>query len=113
MQLTETSSAVDWGLGWRSFQEPYFNSRGVFKDVVISIAATLAESERNTISERTKAGLARTRKAGTRLGRRPAQVDMALVEKRHAGGELLRGIARSLQVSPALLIKRRKAAAAS
>jgi DNA invertase Pin-like site-specific DNA recombinase len=100
----------DWGVGWRSFQEPYFDSCGVFKDVVISIAATLAESERNTISERTKAGLARTRKAGTRLGRRPAQVDMALVEARHAGGESLRGIARSLQVSPALLIKRRKAA---
>jgi DNA invertase Pin-like site-specific DNA recombinase len=102
----------DWGVGWRSFQEPYFDSCGVFKDVVISIAATLAESERNTISERTKAGLARTRKAGTRLGRRPAQVDMALVEMRHAGGESLRGIARSLQVSPALLIKRRKAASA-
>jgi DNA invertase Pin-like site-specific DNA recombinase len=100
----------DWGVGWRSFQEPYFDSCGVFKDVVISIAATLAESERNMISERTKAGLARTRKAGTRLGRRPAQVDMALVEKRHAGGESLRGIARSLRVSPALLIKRRKAA---
>ena len=103
----------DWGVGCRTFQEPYFDSCGVFKDVVISIAATLAESERNTISERTKAGLARTRKAGTRLGRRPAQVDMVLVEMRHGGGESLRGIARSLRVSPALLIKRRKAAAIS
>jgi DNA invertase Pin-like site-specific DNA recombinase len=102
----------DWNVGWRSFQEPYFDSAGIFRDVVISIAATLAESERNTISERTKAGLARTRKAGTRLGRRPSQVDMALVEKRHASGESLRGIAKSLQVSPALLIKRRKAASA-
>ena len=82
----------------------------MMRDVVISIMATLAEQERITISERTKAGLARTRKAGTRLGRRPAQVDMAAVEKRHADGESLRGIARSLKVSPALLIKRRKAA---
>lgn len=55
------------------------------RDVVISIMATLAERERIT----------------------------TLVEKRHAGGESLRGIARSLRVSPALLIKRRKAAAAS
>jgi DNA invertase Pin-like site-specific DNA recombinase len=101
----------NWGVAWRSFQEPYFDSCGLFKDVVISIMATLAEQERITISERTKAGLARTRKAGTRLGRRPAQVDMALVEKRHASGESLRGIARSLRVSPALLIKRRKASA--
>jgi DNA invertase Pin-like site-specific DNA recombinase len=102
----------DWGVGWRSFQEPFFDSCGMMRDVVISIMATLAEQERITISERTKAGLPRTRKAGTRLGRRPAQVDMALVEKRRAGGESLRGIARSLQVSPALLIKRRKAASA-
>jgi DNA invertase Pin-like site-specific DNA recombinase len=102
----------DWGVAWRSFQEPYFDSCGMMRDVVISIMATLAEQERLTISERTKAGLARTRKAGTRLGRRPAQVDMAQVEARHAGGESLRGIARSLQVSPALLIKRRKAASA-
>ena len=61
----------DWGVAWRSFQEPYFDSCGLFKDVVISIMATLAAQERLTISERTKAGLARTRKAGTRLGRRP------------------------------------------
>jgi len=99
-----------WGVQYRSFMEPYFDSCGLFKDVVISIMATLAEQERNTISERTKAGLARTRRAGTRLGRRPADVDMAMVERRHAGGESLRGIARSLSVSPALLIKRRKAA---
>jgi DNA invertase Pin-like site-specific DNA recombinase len=99
----------DWGVGWRSFQEPFFDSCGMMRDVVISIMAALAEQERITISERTKAGLARTRKAGTRLGRRPAQVDMGMVEKRHADGESLRGIARSLSVSPALLIKRRKA----
>jgi DNA invertase Pin-like site-specific DNA recombinase len=100
----------DWGVGWRSFHEPFFDSCGMMRDVVIAIMSTLAEQERLTISERTKAGLARTRKAGTRLGRRPSDVDMALVEKRHAGGESLRGIARSLRVSPALLIKRRKAA---
>jgi len=102
----------DGGVGWRSFTEPFFDSCGMMKDVVLAIMSTLAQQERITISERTRAGLERTRKAGTRLGRRPADVDMALVEKRHAGGESLRGIARSLQVSPALLIKRRKAASA-
>jgi DNA invertase Pin-like site-specific DNA recombinase len=102
----------DWGIAWRSFQEPYFDSCGMMRDVVIAIMSTLAQQERVTISERTKAGLARTRKAGTRLGRRPAKVDMASVERRHANGESLRSIARSLSVSPALLIKRRKAAIA-
>jgi DNA invertase Pin-like site-specific DNA recombinase len=78
----------------------------MMRDVVISIMATLAEQERITISERTEARLARTRKAGTRLGRRPAQIDMTSVEKRNADGESLRGIARSLRVSPALRIER-------
>jgi DNA invertase Pin-like site-specific DNA recombinase len=90
--LRHLEQLYDWGIGWRSFQEPFFDSCGMMRDVVISIMATLAEQERITISERTKAGLARTRKASTRRGRRPAHVDMALVEKRHAGGESLRHI---------------------
>ena len=42
---------------WESYTEPYFNSAGQFKDVVLSIMATLAKIERKKISERTKAGL--------------------------------------------------------
>jgi hypothetical protein len=48
--------------------EQYFDSCGVFRDAVISIAATLAKQERLKISERTLAGLERARKQG----RRPA-----------------------------------------
>jgi DNA invertase Pin-like site-specific DNA recombinase len=58
-----------WKVCWRSFQEQWFDSCGPFKDAVISIMATLAEQERITISERTKAGLQRAVKAGKRLGR--------------------------------------------
>src|ERR1700677_1228633 len=35
-----------WGVGWRSFMEPYLDSCGVMRDVVISIMATLAQQER-------------------------------------------------------------------
>jgi DNA invertase Pin-like site-specific DNA recombinase len=38
------------------------------RDVVISIMATLAEQERISISERTKAGLARAKRSGKVLG---------------------------------------------
>ncbi len=58
-----------WKVCWRSFQEQWFDSCGPFKDAVISIMATLAEQERATISERTKAGLARARREGKILGR--------------------------------------------
>jgi DNA invertase Pin-like site-specific DNA recombinase len=50
--------------------EPFFDSCGNMRDVVISIMATLAEQERISISDRTKAGLARKRAKSTVLGRR-------------------------------------------
>ena len=97
-----------WKVGWRSFQEQWFDSCGPFKDAVISIMATLAEQERITISERTKAGLKRTVREGTKLGRPVVDVDMRLVQRRRAKGESLRAIAKALRVSPALLVKRAK-----
>src|SRR5580693_1913757 len=48
-----------YGVAWRSFMEPFFDSCGVMRDVVISIMATLAEQERINISDRTRAGLQR------------------------------------------------------
>jgi len=51
---------------WHSYQEPYFSSAGQFKDVVLSVLATVAKMEREKISERTKAGLARATGVGKR-----------------------------------------------
>jgi DNA invertase Pin-like site-specific DNA recombinase len=51
-------------VAWKSFTEQYFDSCGIFRDAVISIAATLAKQERLKISERTVAGLERARKQG-------------------------------------------------
>jgi DNA invertase Pin-like site-specific DNA recombinase len=94
--LTQLDS---WGVAWRSFQEPWFDSCGPFKDAVISIMATLASQERIGISERTKAGLARAVKAGSVLGRRPVKVDVSRVHELKAEGLGLRGIAKKLRVS--------------
>lgn len=60
----------DYGVAWHSFSEPYISSLGVFSDCIISLLAALARQEKIRISERTKAGLERTRRVnGTRLGR--------------------------------------------
>ena len=99
-----------YGIAWRSYMEPFFDSCGIMRDVVISIMATLAEQERVSISQRTIAGLKRARREGTRsgkpLGRPAAAVDMGRVAKRRAKGESLRAIAADLGVSAALLCKR-------
>jgi DNA invertase Pin-like site-specific DNA recombinase len=54
------------GVGFKSYSEQYIDSCGIFKDVVISLLSTLAKQEKIRISERVKAGLARTLKKGGR-----------------------------------------------
>ena len=49
------------GIRWRSFTEPWIDSAGPFRDVVISLLASLAKQERIRIRERVKAGLDRYR----------------------------------------------------
>ena len=56
-------------IDWESYQEPYFRTVGPFGDALIGIMATLAKIEKDRISERTKAGLARRKAAGNILGR--------------------------------------------
>lgn len=97
-----------WKVGWRSFQEQWFDSCGPFKDAIISVMATLAEQERVTISERTKAGLARTRRAGTKLGRPRKSLNMRRVRKLQAEGYSLREIAAKCERSPAFVWQKLK-----
>ena len=95
-----------WGVNWRSFQEPYFDSCGIMRDVVISIMSTLAQQERLAISERTKAGLRRVKRQGTKLGRPVVDVDMAKVHRMQSSGMSLRAIADKLGCSASLLCKK-------
>jgi DNA invertase Pin-like site-specific DNA recombinase len=88
------------GVGFRSFTEPYFDSCGVFKDAVIAIMATLAKQERIKRAERTKAGLARVRAAGKRLGR-PVKLNSqhrVEIARLRASGLSLRAIGRQLGI---------------
>jgi len=94
--LTQLDS---WGVSWRSFQEPFFDSCGVMKDVVLAIMATLAEQERIGISERTRAGLVRARRAGRQLGRRPVPVDIKAARQLRTDGFGVRRIAGHLGMS--------------
>jgi DNA invertase Pin-like site-specific DNA recombinase len=87
-----------YDVAWRSYMEPFFDSCGMMRDVVLSIMATLAEQERISISERTKAGLARARRSGKVLGRKPYSVEMKEVRAKQKAGQSLRGIARDLGV---------------
>ena len=62
---------TSYHVGYKSFTEPYLDSCGTFKDVVISLLATMAKQERLRMGERVRAGIQRARKQGKRHGRPP------------------------------------------
>lgn len=89
-----------YGVGFRSYTEPFFDSCGVFKDAVVAIMATLAKQERVKRAERTRAGLAVARAKGKLLGRRRTilhtSADIARLRQQ---GHSLRSIGRKLGIS--------------
>jgi len=93
-----------YGVHWRSLTEPWIDSAGPFRDVIISLLASLAKQERVRISERVRAGMMRAKQFGTRSGRsigRPAALfrrDQAL--ELRAQGLSWRKIAQTVGVSP-------------
>jgi DNA invertase Pin-like site-specific DNA recombinase len=89
------------GVRYRSYTEPYFDSCGAFKDVVLAIMATLAKQERVKRSERTKAGLARVKASGKALGR-PNKLNgqhTAEITRLRSQGLSLRAVGRQLGIS--------------
>src|ERR1700676_536193 len=73
------------GVGYVSYQEQWLDSTGPFKDVMVSMFATLAKQESARISERTVVGLKVARAKGKRIGRPPlpeATIDRVLTLNR-------------------------------
>jgi len=96
-----------YSVHWRSLTEPWIDSAGPFRDVIISLLASLARQERVRISERVRAGLMRARQCGTRSGRsigRPRSVfnrDRVLELRRQRLS--WRSIAKIIGVSPSTI----------
>lgn len=87
------------GVGYRSFTEQYLDSCGLFKDVVISIPATIAKHERIRLSERTVAGLERAKAQGRVGGRPRVDCDRNMVKELRASGLSLGQIASRLKLT--------------
>jgi hypothetical protein len=90
---------TQYGEQFESLQEQFFLTTGPFGDMLIALFACMAKIERERISERTKAGVARARAQGKKCGR-PIKVfrrDEALRLSRE--GKSGHEIGRLLQVS--------------
>lgn len=68
------------GVGVRSIKEAVIDTTTPTGNLIFQIFAVLAEYERGVILERTKAGIATARKAGTRFGRPPSVTERQWTE---------------------------------
>lgn len=83
-----------------SVREPWLDTGGPVRGLLVAIFSWVAEQERHRLVERTRAGLARARREGKRLGRRRrtagSEIGRALAMR--AEGRSVRAIAVALKV---------------
>ncbi len=84
-----------------SYTEPYLDTTNeLARNILLAVVSTLAKAERERISERTRAGLARVKRSGKKLGRPPvASKKRAKALKLVRGGMKIRAAARRVGVS--------------
>ncbi len=58
-----------WGIGLRSYSEPWLDTTSPFGEALYYITVAYAQLERGILSERVRAGMARAKQQGKRLGR--------------------------------------------
>jgi putative DNA-invertase from lambdoid prophage Rac len=58
-----------WGVGLRSFSEPWLDTTSPFGEALYYITVAYAQLERGILKERVQAGMDRARKQGKRIGR--------------------------------------------
>ena len=85
-----------WGVGLRSYTEPWLDTTSPFGEALYYITVAYAQLERGILRERVKAGMERARKQGKRIGRprvterRGFDRRLGAVLERVASGELSR-----------------------
>jgi DNA invertase Pin-like site-specific DNA recombinase len=98
-----------YGVEYVSFTEPHFRTTGPAGELMIAVAAWIAEQEHKRISERVKAGLQKARSKGRIGGRRRLVLDYDRLAALDADGLTMRQIAEEMGVSPAFVCRALKA----
>ena len=99
-----------WGVGLRSYSEPWLDTTSVFGEALYYITVAYAQLERGILRERVKAGMERARRQGKRIGR-PKVTDRrgfknrfgAVLERLKAGDISRRKAAKELNIGYATL----------
>jgi len=73
-----------WGVGLRSYSEPWLDTTSPFGEALYYITVAYAQLERGILRERVKAGMERARKQGHKIGR-PRVTDRRGFKRRFGG----------------------------
>ncbi len=70
-----------WGVGLRSYSEPWLDTTSPFGEALFHITVAYAQLERGILAERTRAGMDRARRQGRRVGRPPVTARPGFAER--------------------------------
>lgn len=90
---------TDAGVEFLSITEPQFQTAGPAGELFMAVAAWMAKQEREQIRARVRAGLARAKSQGVRLGRPRASADLLKMKLLYVDGKSLRDIATEMNLS--------------
>jgi DNA invertase Pin-like site-specific DNA recombinase len=107
--LKYLASLQQYGVRYRSYTQPFFDTAGPFRDALIAILAALASTEQALIRDRVRAGISRAKARGVKFGRPRTVVDSSKLAERQARGDSYRKIAAAAGVSVATAYRRVKA----
>ena len=86
-----------------SAREPWLDTAGPARSLLLSIFAWVAEQERERMIERTIAGMERAKRAGKVIGRPKKAISLSSVRALRAQGLSVRAVARRLKVPASTL----------
>ena len=91
---------ASYGVGFHSYTEAHLaTDNELVRNILLALLASLAKVEAQKISERTRAGMARARAQGKRIGRPTISRKIKdLIAERAAAGETAYRIARDLGI---------------
>ncbi|MFI5301281.1 MAG: recombinase family protein [Polyangiales bacterium] len=96
-----------------SVREGWLDTGGPVRSLLIGIFSWVAEQERERLVVRTKAGIDRARRAGTKIGRPRRRVDVERAQELRTQGRSLRSIAKEMGIGYATLCRALEAAPTS
>jgi DNA invertase Pin-like site-specific DNA recombinase len=104
--LTDVLELDRIGVQVVSVREPWLDTGGPVRNLLVAIFSWVAEQERSRLIERTKAGLANARRRGVQVGRPPVCVDRDHLLDLRSQGMSVRTIAKTLGVGTATVQRR-------